>query len=265
MSEAQGIPQVTGKMFLFDNPELLTKEQHQDLTLGTPPKRYAFCAKARVVPVTLSEVPAVMKEYPLIFASQENPVLLAVTGLFDDTNLFVGEDGEWEQNRYIPGYIRRYPFGIAAETGGERMAVIVDRSAEGITMDGGAALFENGEPTRQMQLAIEFCQEYERDRLMTEQFANKMAELDLIQGHGAQYNSDTFDEPQIFAQYFSIDQAKLNELSDDKVMELHKAGVLPIAYAILMSQSNWRVMLERRARRFNTTVDELLAKQLIAN
>ena len=81
-----------------------------------PPKlRYGFCANVRAVPVLVSEIPAAIKDYPVIFTSQENPKPLAVVGLVDDINLFVDEEGNWERNRYIPGYVRRYPFGVASD------------------------------------------------------------------------------------------------------------------------------------------------------
>ena len=112
MSEPQAAPQITGAMYLYEQPELLTKEQHGELSMKPLDNPFAFAAKARAIPVTMGEVPSAMKDYPIIFMSKENPQLLAVTGLFDDTNLFVGEDGKWENYRYVPGYVRRYPFGL---------------------------------------------------------------------------------------------------------------------------------------------------------
>lgn len=253
MSEAQAIPQISGKMFLYEKPELLTKEQHGELSMKPIKQPFAFVSKARAVPITLSEVPAAMKDYPLIFMSQDQPQLLAVTGLYDDTNLFVTEDGNWEELCYIPGYVRRYPFGIAAEDNGERMAVVIDRAFEGFAADGETPLFINGEPSEQTKSAVEYCKNYERDRQLTEQFVRILTGLDLIQPQTAQYTPQSGGEAVSFAQYYGIEEKKLAELADDKILELRKNNTLPLIYAFLMSMGNWRLLLQRRAKRFNLT------------
>lgn len=257
MSEAQATPQVTGNMFLYEKPELLMKEQHGDLALGPASQPFRFAAKARAVPVTMGEIPAAMKEYPLIFMSKEQPQLLAVTGIYDDVNLFVDEEGNWEPFRYIPGYVRRYPFGLAAENNGERMAIVIDRAYDGFSSSAAVKLFDGGELTQQTQQAVDFCKDYERDRQMTDQFAKVLLEHDLIQPQSAQYTPPGGSQPASFAQYFGVDEQRLNDLADDKAQELRKNGLLPLAYALLMSMGNWRILLQRRAKRFNLTDDQV--------
>lgn len=257
MSEAQAAPQVTGKMFLYERPELLMKEKHGNLALKPAAQPFGFAAKARAIPVTLSEVPTAMKDYPLIFMSKEQPQLLAVTGLYDDVNLFVDDKGQWEDFRYIPGYVRRYPFGLAAESNGDRMAIVIDSAFEGLTPTGDTPLFNNGEMTQQTQAAIEFVKNYERDRQMTDQFAQLLNQHELIQPQTAQYTPAGASEPVSFAQYSGIDEKRLNELSDAAASELRRNGTLALAYALLMSMGNWRILLQRRSRRFNLKEAEI--------
>ncbi len=258
MSETESGPQVTGKLFLFERPELMTKEQHGELALSAPAKRYQFCSNVRAIPITISEIPAAMKDYPVVLMSAEQPIPLAIMGLVDDVNLFVDENGDWEENRYIPGYVRRYPFGIAAEASGERMAIVIDAGFEGLAPGGEAPLFENDEPASNTQTAIEFCKTYERDRIMTEEFTKRLAPYEIIHGQTAQYTPQGAAEPQAFAQYFGIDEEKLNALSDEQILELRKSGMLPILYAMMMSLGNWRTLLQRRAKRFGLTETQLL-------
>lgn len=262
MSETQGVPQISGKMFLFERPELMNKEQHGDLGFRRPEQRYGFCAKARAIPVTVSEIPAAMKDYPIIFMSKEQLLPLAVTGLIDDVNLFVDENGEWEKNRYVPGYVRRYPFGIASETGGDRFAIVIDTAYEGFAKDGETPLFDNGEPSQATKQAVDFCTNYERDRQLTEEFANRIKKFDLVQGQSAQFTPVGQTEPRTFAEYFGIDEARMKALSDEQLLEMHKAGLLPVIYAMLMSMGNWRMILQRRAQRFNLTESEILNRKV---
>lgn len=262
MSETQGQGQLTGKMFLFDQPELMNHETHGTLGLTAPEKRYEFCAKVRAIPITVSEIPAAMKDYPVVLMSEEQPLPLAIVGMIDDVNLFVDPNGEWEDNRYIPGYLRRYPFALASESSGERMAVIIDAAFSGLKPGGDVPLFENGEPTENTQAAIEFCKTFEKDRIMTEEFGKRLKDLGIIQNQTAQYTAQGTSEPQAFARYFGIDEEKFNALSDEQILELRKSGMLALMYGMIMSLSNWRMILQRRAKRFGLTEDQLLQQAI---
>lgn len=262
MSETQASPQLTGAMYLFDKPELMNKEEHGGLGISRPEKRFGFCAAVRAIPITVTEIPAAAKDYPVVFASQENPIPVAVVGVIDDVNLFVDENGEWERFRYVPGYIRRYPFGVASEASGERMAIVIDRSFEGLVPGGEMPLFENDEPSPSTQAAIEFCKTFEKDRVLTEEFGKRLLQYGIVHNQSAQYTPRNSTEPQSFARYFGIDEEKLKELSDEQILELRKNGMLPLIHALMMSLSNWRLLLERRAQRFNLTDEQLLQPAL---
>lgn len=258
MSETETAPQLSGKMFLFERPELLNAEQHGNLGFKKVEKQFEFCSKVRGIPVTVSEVPMAMKEYPIIFVDAEKPMLLAAVGLIDDENLMVDDKGQWEASRYIPGYIRRYPFAVAAENGGDRMAIVIDGAYEGLKEGGDVPIFENGAPTAETNSAIEFCKNYERDRHLTATICDKFKELGLLEGQNASFTPDGETEPKIFAEYLGISEEKLKGLSTQDFLQLRVDGLLPVIYGIMMSMGNWRHMLERRARRHNLTEADAL-------
>lgn len=260
-------PSVEGQMYLFRKPELVTREQHGNLGVTRPENPLSFCAQARAVPLTIGEVTSAMRFYPIIFSSVENPVPLAVLGLIDDENLFVNEKGEWETDAYIPGYIRRYPFALASDKGSDpenpRMAIIVDAAYEGIQPNSETPFFEGDQPSEAMQQAMEFCQNYERDRIQTQRFADTLKEFDLVSQQMAQYSPDG-NEQQAFARYVGVEEQKLKDLSDDKYLELRKMNVLPILYAQLMSMGNWRTILDRRARRHGLDASNILQARTVS-
>ncbi len=260
MSETPAAPsevQLEGQMFLFRKPELLTKEKHSDLGISRPSRPYQFCADVRAVPVVLPELAAAQRHYPIIFSDAENPLPMAVVGLIDEVNLFVDDNGEWDRDVYIPGYIRRYPFALAGDRSSDRMAMIVDSEFDGISKDSETPFFNNGEPSDAMNSAMEFCRTYERDRMVTVEFAKKLAEFKLLDTQVAQYTPEG-GEPQPFAQYTAIDEKRLNELSDEQFLELRKTNLLPVIYASMMSMGNWRNLMDRRVRRFNLSPDKVL-------
>lgn len=256
-------PGLQGTMFLFTQPALLNKEQHGSKGVTRPERPFGFAEKIRAVPLTLSEIPSASRHYPVIFSEITNALPLAVVGMIDDENLFVDAEGEWEVNTYIPGYLRRYPFALANDRGSDpqnpRMAMIVDEAYEGVRENGELPFFgPNGEPTDSMKQAMEFCQTYERDRMMTLQFAEELMKYDLLAEQVAQFTPEGATEPQPFAKYVGIEEKRLNELDDDKFLALRKANILPILYAQLMSMGNWRSLMERRARRHNISGPDVL-------
>ncbi|MGE0408352.1 MAG: SapC family protein [Amphiplicatus sp.] len=258
MSQTQAAPQITGRMFLFEKPELLNREAHGKYGITQTEKPFAFCAKIRAAPITASEFISASRHYPIIFSAQKAMTPLAVLGVLDDVNLFVDDKGLWEDHAYVPGYLRRYPFALATETGGERVAVVFDAAHGSVAENGDNPLFENGEPSAAMQATIEFCQQYEADRLGADQAMKLLEEFDLVTGQSVQYGARPDEEQKTFAQYFGVEEKRLNELSDEKFLDLRKKGLLPLIHAQLTSMGNWRSLLERRAKRFNLTSEQVL-------
>ncbi len=261
MSETQAAPQLSGKLFLFERPELLNKDSHGALGVNRPERPFDFCANVRAAPITISEIPSAMKHYPVVFMSMEDPAPLAILGLVDDVNLFVDDAGNWEAGAYIPGYVRRYPFALASETGGDRHAIVIDRAYAGVAEGGETPFFDaQGESTDATKQAIEFCKQYEKDRMLTAELIKRLKDADLIQPQSAQYTPQGETEPKTFANYYGVDEKRLNELSDEKFLELRKAGLLPIIHAQLFSLTNWRSLMQRRAERFNLTEAQIFEK-----
>ncbi len=250
-------PKIEGSMFLFREPELLTKEKFAGKGISKPDRPYAFCDSVRAVPITVTEIPMVQKNYPIIFAEPSNPMPMAVVGLVDEVNLFVDDQGNWDADTYIPGYVRRYPFALANDNNSDRMAIVVDAGYEGINDSPEINFFENDEISEATKGAMDFCSNYERDRAITVNFAQTLAGFNLVASQVAQFTPEG-GESQPFAQYTGVDEKLLSELEDEKFLELRKANIIPILYAQLMSMGNWRVLMDRRARRFDLQGEAVL-------
>lgn len=258
MSETQpAAPQLQGNMFMFRKPELLTKEAHAGLGISRPERPFSFCASVRAIPLTITEIAAAQKHYPIIYAEEKKPLPMAVVGIIDDVNLFVDDAGNWEENVYIPGYVRRYPFALAGDQNSDRMAIIVDREYEGVSTSPETPFFDGDNPSEPTKQAMDYCATYERDRNMTLQFSEQLAKYDLITNQVAQFTPEG-GEAQPFAQYNGVEEKRLTELDDEKFMELRKSNILPVLYAQLMSMGNWRFLMDRRARRFGLTQENLM-------
>jgi hypothetical protein len=258
MSQTAPAPEITGRMLMYDRPVLLNRETHGGLGITPTEQPFSFCAKLRAVPITVLEVSLAMRHYPVIFSTKENPVLLAVLGVIDDVNLFVDAKGNWEQGAYVPSYIRRYPFAVATENDGDRFAIVIDEGFKGIVQGGQLPFFSEGGPSKSTEQAIEFCKAYEQERRATEGALANLAKFDLLTAQAAQYAPPGTTEQRTFAEYFAVDALRLDQLPDDRFVELRKTGLLPVLYAHLMSFSNWRDLLNRRSVRHGLNADTIL-------
>lgn len=264
MSQTPAAPQINGKMYLFEKPELLNRERHGELGLDAAAKPFGFCAHVRAIPLTISEVVEAAKHYPVVFYSQEEPLPVAILGFNSDVNLFVDENGNWEEHAYIPGYLRRYPFALAGETGGDRYALVFDAAYEGVSPKAERKLFDNGELSDFAKRAMEFTTTYEADRRLTERIMKELKKFNIIQSQSAQYTPAGETAPRTFAQYFGIDEQSLNNLTDEQFLELRKMNVLAVIYAHLVSLNNWRSLIGRRMQRLGISELEAVAGQKLS-
>jgi len=239
---------LSGKMFLFDKPELLTRADHGSLGF-TPAKRpFEFVQNVRAIPLTMIEFGSAMRHYPIIFSNLENPVPLAIVGLLDDVNLFV-EDGQWDDMCYVPTYLRCHPFAFAQEKGGQ-LAVVVDRAAASVSESPEYPFFgEDGQPSEHTQALMDLCAQYEAERRRTSEYCRKLVELDLLVTLRVARNAEGATEQEALADYVGIDAAKLDALPADAIYDLHKVGFLSASYLHLYSLENWRHLMARRVKR----------------
>ena len=237
--------EITGKMFLFEKPELLTKELHGSMGFLPAERPYDFVRGVRAIPVTTMEFGSAQRNYPIIFSNMENPVPLAIFGLGDDENLFIDETGNWDQMCYVPMYLRCHPFAFASEESG-RMAVVVDMAAVSVSDNPQYPFFVDGEISEHTDALMRSCAQYETERQRTQRFCDKVRELDLLTPLRATHTPEGATEPQALANYVAIDAEKLTALSSEIIYELHTSGFLSAMYLQLYSLENWRHLMARK-------------------
>ncbi|MEM7284411.1 MAG: SapC family protein [Pseudomonadota bacterium] len=236
---------VEGKIFLYEKPELLTKEDHGHLGIVNLDNPYANTKNAAAIPLTLTEFVTAQKYYPIVFSSMENPTPLAVVAALDDRNLFVDDNGAWDTLSYIPAYLRCYPFAFARQ-GEDQVAVVIDRNAAQVGENADFPFFEGDEASEHSKQMAQFCARYQGARQQTDAFCKKLSELGLFAAQHATYTPEGETEQKVMANYVAIDSEKLQELSTDILAELHKDGNLAAIYAQIASAENWTSLLLRR-------------------
>lgn len=240
---------------LYDAPMLLRFPEHRGLGLRRD-RTLRFAAQAAAIPLTGSEFAAAGRHYPIVFASDEGAMPLAVTGLAAGRNLFMTAEGGWSPGRYVPAYLRRYPFiSIAVGTDGPPMLGI-DGASELISRDAGsdeaAPLFDAaGGPTEQARAAMEFCDAFARDHAATQAFSAALVEHGLLAEKTAQVTlagSSAAAASALQVEGFrTVDEAAFRALPAAVVGEFHARGWLDLIILHLASQLSWQVLLDAAA------------------
>jgi hypothetical protein len=244
-STATPATEIAGKMFLYEKPELLNKEIHGSMGFTPVDRPFDFVSHVRAVPLTMVEFGSALRNFPIVYSDMENPVPLAVMGIAENENIFVGKDGKWDELSYVPMYLRCHPFAFATEEGG-RMAVVVDVAASTVNDNPQYPFFVDGEISEQTDVLMRACAQMESERNRTQEFCARIKELDLLAPLRATHTPEGETEAQPLADYIAIDAAKLNELPADVVYELHKKGFLSAMYLQLYSLENWRHLVARK-------------------
>ena len=245
--------QLSGQVLLYVNPEPLDSAVHAKLGMNRSATPFSFASRQHFVPLQVGEFGPASTSYPIIFAGDQRAPL-AVTGVRDGENLYIDPDGSYRLGVYVPGFIRRYPFVIAKDDQQDRMIVCIDRAFELWTeKNPDVALFENGEPTAFTKSCIEFCGQFDADRLRTDSFVKLLTDLDLFEPRQTTWTPRLADgsagEPKTLAEYFAVSEAKLNALPAEKLVELRDNGALSQIYAHINSLYAWdRLITESMTR-----------------
>ena len=223
----------------YASPAPLDSKAHATLALKKD-FGFRFTEKVNAVPVNLIEMPQICHAYPIAFSPDGQATPVAILGLRDNENLFLRPDGAWEENTYIPAYIRRYPFIFSELPGSEQLTLCVDMD-DGIIEDGGAQRFFNadGSASELAQNALEFCKSYHAAAQQTLEFSKALAAADILVDREAQI--DVAGNQRInFSGFKIIDEQKLAAMDDRHFLEWRGKGWLAFLYAHLFSGAQWQ-------------------------
>ncbi|MGB1086818.1 MAG: SapC family protein, partial [Alphaproteobacteria bacterium] len=157
-------------------------------------------------------------------------------GLADGANFYVDDDGNWSEG-YKPAFVRMYPF-VLANKGEDEFAVCVDEGFEGLNEDDGERLFDDeGKESEGLQNAIKFLTQYQGEMRRTGNIMKTLSELDLLAERTVQIKKPDGTQTNLKGIY-AIDEAKLNALDDEKVVELFRNGTMACIFAHLLSLRN---------------------------
>jgi hypothetical protein len=199
------------------------------------------------------EFPQAAPEYAVVFAqSGDDVVPVVILGARQNENLYLGSDDAW-QAKYIPAFIRRYPFVFSPSEDGKTFTLCVDEAFQGLNYMGrGQALFDaEGKPTPYVDNVLKFLQEYRAQFLRTQAFCKKLKELDLLEPMQAQFTLGTGEKMSLTG-FLVVDRKRLKALPAETLHQLAATDELELIYLHLQSMQN-----------FNTVKNRLIETQVV--
>ena len=162
---------------------------------------------------------------------------ITLTGLRNNQNLFVGQEGKWDA-AYIPMFVRRYPFILQPGQKKGEYSVMLDSEALGFDAPDGQRLFnDDGSNTAMLADVLEVLNQFNGATEHTINFVKQLRKLDLLTPRGI--NAKTRDGKDVQMNGFSVvDETKLNALGDADLLGLARSGNLGGIYAHLFSLAN---------------------------
>jgi hypothetical protein len=246
MSDDGGGNDKTIHSALYRNPVPIDPEQHRHLRLGTF-SDFSVTRQMHAVFIAATEFPLAALDFTIVFVDLGGtPSPIVLLGLAQHENLYL--DGTRWDARYIPAFIRRYPFLPASVRGGERIAVLVDAAWEGISPTEGEPLFlENDQPAPALQRAMDFIHMFETEAQRTRAFCQRLAEQKLLKSMQVDATLPSGRHMAVDG-FMTVDEERLKALPDATVIELHRNGMLALLNLHLASLANMRHLVERKGR-----------------
>jgi SapC len=233
------------QLLVYENAVPVSRQRHKDWSVKTG-SDYSFARRVNSVPLMAAEFAVASSDYPIVFAGTKEEMIPAVLlGFRDQENLYVDEQGAWNA-KYVPAFIRRYPFLFSSSDGGQNFTLCIDESFSGCNTEGrGERLFDSqGEQTQYVKTVLGFLQAYQLQFQRTQALCRKLRDLDLLEPMQAQVSLKVGQRITLGG-FFTVNRDRLKNLSGDTLSELVKADELELVYIHLFSLANFTPMAER--------------------
>lgn len=234
----------TGQSPIFyRQPEPLDVRRHKTLGLNDA-SEYQFAVGANAIPIHVGEFALVARDYPIVFVGGDTPMPVAIVGIRQNENLFVDSNGGWAAGRYIPAYVRRYPFLFLRNDSENQLILCFDKASNRVVEGAQNPFFEGEEPSEFTKKALEFATSVQQQFSATERFMTFLKERDLLTTQQRNFVLFT-GEQRSLTDFQAIDETKFNELDDEAFLSLRKTGAIGAIYCHLVSLNSWVGLIHR--------------------
>lgn len=198
---------------------------------------YGFAAADALCPLVLQELPKAVMHMPIAFVPGNGSyALMAIQGLRPGHNHFLDRDKRW-LGAYVPAAYRSYPFLMAtAQDSRQVLCFDEDSGLLSSTADGEPFFGEDAQPAPAAAEVLDFLNRIAANRVATLRMCEVLQKHKLIQPWPISLHTAAGE--QATEGLFRVDEAALNRLPADTLLELRIAGALLSAYCQLLSMQH---------------------------
>lgn len=232
-------------LLIYQTAVPLLVARHANLFLE-PVVDYGFSAEINAVPLLAVEFPNATSEYAIVFAkAEERFVPVVALGIRNCENLYLSADRGWLA-RYVPAFIRRYPFVFAGSENAGELTLCIDEAHLGFNHSGsGERVFgPDGKPTAYLERVLTFMREYQVQFERTRLFAHRVAKLGLLEPMELTA-ADGAGRKQLLTGFFGVNRDRLRALDGDALKTLAQTDELELLYLHLNSLRNFSALKNR--------------------
>ena len=237
------------QLLFYNEVAPITAERHASWH-AREVKDFSFAKKVNSVPLMAAEFLSALTDYPIVFAGDDESVLpVLLLGMRNAENVFIGSEGNWK-GRYIPAFIRRYPFVLALSDDGEKYYLCIDESFAGFNQsdEGPGLIAEDGTPTEYTAGVLQFLSQYQTEFERTKAICKKLKDLNLLEAKQAEVTSPNGEKMSVDG-FFAVDPARLATLSAEAIVELVRSGTYELICFHLASLRNFELLRDRSLER----------------
>jgi hypothetical protein len=236
---------MTKQLLIYESAVPVSAARHGNASVENA-GGYAFSAGVNAVPLMAVEFLRAAAEYAIVFTSAGDDVMPAVVlGVRGDQNLFLSSDSQW-QAKYVPAFIRRYPFVFSASADAKTLTLCIDESYAGFNREGrGQRLFgDDHKPSAYTEQVLKFLQEFQARFQRTRMFGKRIQEYGLLEPMQAQVTTPKGDKVKLGG-FTAVSREKLRTLAPERLAELAKTDELELLYLHLYSMRNFADIKDR--------------------
>ena len=233
------------QLLIYESAVPVSASRHGTSSLE-PTSGYGFSAGINAVPLMAVEIVRAATEYAIVFTAAGDDVMpAAVLGVQGDQNLFLSPDAKW-QAKYVPAFIRRYPFVFSTDADAARLTLCIDESYPGLNRDGrGERLFtDDAKPSAYTEQVLKFLQEFQASFQRTRAFGKRIKELGLLEPMQAQVVTPKGAKHTLTG-FLAVSREKLRALDAESLATLAKTDELELLYLHLYSMRNFDDVKDR--------------------
>lgn len=195
------------------------------------------------VPLGIGEVYEACKDYPILFTKNQEGDWLAIALLgYNDKNVYLDENRRFKKGKYLPAFLRRYPFALAQNEDKKGFSLGIEEEALEALNESNKerSLFkEDKTPSDLTKNTLDFLVRFQGELQACSALIKELEIWELLVEQSANL-LDEEGKTHTINGFFTINEEKLGHLSEKKKLDIYKKGATPFMTAHLISLSNIR-------------------------